>query len=125
MVDQTGGHLHVEERRGPAFDRVEDEAEFLAAGVDDRGAAGLGEEPPEGLEIAGREGVDGGEDAGGRYLHETELAAVGVLRDELGVEAEVRVAGESVDQIAELGVASRYTNSHAITANTGRSTPTL
>ena len=81
---------------------MKNEAELFAACVDDRGASGLRQQPPERLQVAGLQGVDGGEDAGGGHLHEAELTAVGVLRDEFRVEADVRMSGETVDEVADL-----------------------
>ena len=49
---------------------------------------------PEGVELPDLERVDHGEHARRRHLDQAELAAMGVLGDELRVECEMRTAGE-------------------------------
>ena len=104
MIDETRRHLHVEERRGAGLDRVQDKAHFLAARVNHRGAAGLREQPPEGLELADLERVDHRERVGGRDLDQAELAAVGVLGDEFRVEGDVGMARQPLHELLELRI---------------------
>ncbi len=102
VIDEARGHLHVEERRGPGLDRLQDEAHLLAAGMHDCGAAGLGEQPPERVQLLHLERVDHRERVGGSNLDQAELAAIGVFRHEFGVEGDVGVGGEPIDERSEL-----------------------
>ena len=84
------------------LDRLQDESHLLAAGMHDGGAAGLGEQPPERVELPHLERVDHRQRVGRRNLDQAELAAVGVFRHEFRVEGDVGVGGEPVDEGPEL-----------------------
>ena len=103
---------------------MQDEAHLLAAGVNDRLAARLRQEPPEGLDLPDRQRVDNGQHAGGRYLEQAELAAVGVLRDKLGVEGHKRHVCQSVDQVAKPGIGHDHVEVGAGMGGIGHGLPT-
>lgn len=87
MVDQSCSDLNVKEPGWPLTNGMQDKAHFLAAGMNHRCPSGVGQQPPEGFEFRHLEGVDHRQFTSRSHLDQTELAAVGVLRDKLSVKS--------------------------------------
>ncbi len=105
-ADQARGDLEVKEVAGRHADSEAAQPHFLPAGVDDDDAAGSTTRRQKASSARSKAGRSEKVDRRGR-LDETQSGVIAVFADELGVEAEVRVAGE-VAQPADssLGVAT-------------------
>ena len=79
QADQARGNLHVEPLPPAAAAVPQEEAELLAAGVNQRLAAGRAEQIPERRQVVGLVGIDDRQPAPGRQLDQAQLRLIASL----------------------------------------------